>query len=402
MNRIITTLMACAALTLSGCGGHGGHDHSEQDAPAYEGHAHAAHDGHHHEADEEDGGDDEGHSGEIVMKPEQARAAGVKVETLQPAAFQSSLRVSGQLLAGQGAEQTVAATADGIVRFANTSIAEGTPVGAGQTLAFLSAKDLQNGDAVAKARAAYDAARADYERAETLVADRIIAEKDFIQARAAYETARAAYEGVAKHATAQGTAVKAPAAGYVKTLLVRQGDYVSMGQPIAVVTQNRRLQLRADIPTNRLALLPTVGGANFRQAGSDRLHRLADLHGRVLSYGRAVSDGAAFVPLTFELDNVGDIVAGAFAEVWVLAASRPNVLAVPVDALTEESGVKYVYVQVEPDAYVKREVRTGQSDGERVEITAGLKAGERIVTHGAVKVKMASMSAAIPSHNHNH
>ena len=175
-----------------------------------------------------------------------------------------------------------------------------------------------------------------------------------------------------------------------------------MGQPIAVVTQNRRLQLRADIPTNRLALLPTVGGANFRQAGSDLVHRLEDLHGRVLSYGRAVSDGAAFVPLTFELDNVGDIVAGAFAEVWVLAASRPNVLAVPVDALTEESGVKYVYVQVEPDAYVKREVRTGQSDGERVEITAGLKAGERIVTYGAVKVKMASMSAAIPSHNHNH
>ena len=401
MNRIITALMVCAALTLSGCGGHSGHEHSEHGTEAHEGHEHPYHEGHNHDADE-DGGDKEDHSGEIVMKPEQAQASGVKVETLQPSAFQSSLRVSGQLLAGQGAEQTVAATADGIVRFANPSIAEGTPVGAGQTLAVLSSKDLQNGDAVAKARAAYEAARADYERAGKLVADRIIAEKEYIQARAAYETARAAYEGVAKHATAQGTAVKAPATGYVKALLVRQGDYVSTGQPIAVVTQHRRLQLRADVPTSQMAMLPTVAGANFRQAGSDRVHRLADLHGRVLSYGRTVSDGAAFVPLTFELDNVGDIVAGAFAEVWVLAAPRHNVLAVPVEALTEESGVKYVYVQVEPDAYVKREVQTGQSDGRSVEITAGLKAGERIVTHGAVKVKMASMSAAIPAHNHNH
>lgn len=415
MNKLLLAFAVCTALTLPGCGGHAGHDH---DGHSHDGHEdacdnHDAHDGHDHASHSEaeahgDHGETAGdhgngaHGNEIILTPEQARAAGVKVEAIQPTEFHAAYATSGQLLAGQGAEQTVAATADGIVHYANASIAEGTHIGKGQTIATLSARDLQDGDAVSKAGAAYEAARSDYERAKKLVADRIISEKAFEQARLAFETARAAYGGVAKNATAAGTAVKVPTGGYVKTLIARQGDYVSMGQPIAIVTQSRRLQLRADVPTNRLAALGSIGGANFRMAGSDRVLRLSDLHGRVLSYGRSVSDGAAFVPVTFELDNVGDLVAGAFAEVWVLSETRTGVLALPTEAFTEEAGIKYIYVQVEPDAYVKREVKTGQSDGQRMEVTAGLKAGERVVTRGAVKVKMASMAASIPAHSHNH
>ena len=406
MNRIIMAIVASATLVWTGCGSHSGHDHGEHAAESHEEHGdyrHEARETHGQESDVHGADSAEGaHGDEIVLAPEQARAAGVTVETIAPSDFQAAFRVSGQILAGQGAEQTVAATADGIVNFTNSSIVEGTPVGSGQTIATLSSKNLQSGDALTKARAAYDAALSDYERAKKLVADRIISEKDYVQARLSFETARATYEGLAGNATSSGTAVKASAGGYVKSLLVRQGDYVNMGQPIAVITQNRRLQLRADVPANRIAVLPNIKGANFRQAGSDKVHRLSDLHGRMVSYGRAVNDGAAFVPVTFELDNVGDILSGAFAEVWVLSSVRSGVLALPVEALTEECGIKYIYVQVEPDVYQKREVRTGENDGRRVEILSGLHAGERVVTRGAVKVKMASMSASIPTHNHNH
>ena len=44
----------------------------------------------------------------------------------------------------------------------------------------------------------------------------------------------------------------------------------------------------------------------------------------------------------------------------------------------------------------------GESDGERIEIKSGVKAGDRVVTRGAIQVKLASASNAIPAHNHNH
>lgn len=45
---------------------------------------------------------------------------------------------------------------------------------------------------------------------------------------------------------------------------------------------------------------------------------------------------------------------------------------------------------------------TGATDGERVEIVEGLREGERVVMQGAVHVRLASASNAIPAHTHNH
>ena len=77
-------------------------------------------------------------------------------------------------------------------------------------------------------------------------------------------------------------------------------------------------------------------------------------------------------------------------------------MSVPETALTEEEGTKYVYVRLDDNCYAKREVRTGAGNGERIEITDGLKPGETVVTKGAIHVKLASASNAIPAHTHSH
>ena len=102
------------------------------------------------------------------------------------------------------------------------------------------------------------------------------------------------------------------------------------------------------------------------------------------------------------MEKAADVVAGSFAEGWRRAAGREGVLSLPVEALTEEQGVYFVYVQLDEDCYRKQAVTVGASDGERVEITSGLKDGERVVTRGAIHVKLASASNAIPAHTHNH
>ena len=165
---------------------------------------------------------------------------------------------------------------------------------------------------------------------------------------------------------------------------------------------NKHLYLRADVPVADADMMRRVNGACFKMEGADTLYALDQLHGQLLSYGRSVDAGGAYIPVTFEFDNVGQIVSGAFAQVWLLADERQGVISVPVEALTEEQGTTFVYLQVHPDAYKKREVTIGGCDGRRVEIVKGLKEGEKVVTKGAYQVRLAASSAVIPAHNHNH
>ena len=56
-----------------------------------------------------------------------------------------------------------------------------------------------------------------------------------------------------------------------------------------------------------------------------------------------------------------------------------------------------------PGVFKKREVTIGRENGESVEILSGIKAGETVVTQGAMQVRLASMSGSVPEgHTHSH
>lgn len=167
------------------------------------------------------------------------------------------------------------------------------------------------------------------------------------------------------------------------------------------MSQNRRLQLRADVPPSRFGELKTVAGANFVTPYDNKAYELAALGGRLLSVGKSSDKTSFYIPVTFEFDNTGEVVPGSFVEVFLLGAPQQDVISVPVTALTEEQGVYFVYVQVDDDGYLKREVKPGQSDGERVRILSGLSGGERVVSKGAYQVKLAATSSIVPE-GHTH
>ena len=96
------------------------------------------------------------------------------------------------------------------------------------------------------------------------------------------------------------------------------------------------------------------------------------------------------------------MLAGSFVEVYLLSGERQGVISLPVSAITEEQGLNFVYLQVDAEGYKKQEVKLGMRDGTRVEILSGLKGGEKVVTAGAMHVKLAAASNAIPAHTHNH
>lgn len=402
MKKFVISTMTLAAILLAGCHSHKHDDHTtnhkyEQDETNAHDHDHeSVSKGKHSETEEKV------HAGEIHFTDEQAKASGLEIEVIQPATFRSVLHTGGQIQALQGEEQTIVATSGGVIQFANASITEGTAVHKGETVASISARNLQDGDPVQKAKLAFETAEREFHRAERLVADKIISDKEFDQTRMRYETAKAAYEGQAGKLTAKGVNVTSPISGYIKSRLVAQGDYVSVGQPIAVVAQNNRLQLRADVSESNFRYLRGIQSANFQTAYDDTVYRLEDLNGRLLSYGKTTTGEASYIPVTFEFDNIGDFVPGAFANVYLLSAPRENVLSIPVSSLTEEQGLMFVYLHMADDIYKKQEVTIGQNDGTRVEVIHGLNTGDRVVTRGAYQVKLASMSTAIPGHSHSH
>lgn len=390
--RPFHALLLLAALSLTACHSDGHHhDHAGVTE-------HGETDQHGHEADHHD------HAGEIHFSAEQAEAAGLQLERVAPASFAGVIPVGGSIQSPLGEEQTVVATASGIVQVNNGSLTLGSAVKAGQTLVTISAHNLQDGDAVQKARIAFESVHSEYQRAEALAKDQIISQRDFEEVRMRYETARAAYEGQASQLTTKGVAVASSISGFVKSLNVNPGDYVEVGTPLFTISQARHLQLRAEVPESRFRQLRNVTSANFRVTYDDTLYCLSALHGRLLSYGRSASEGAmGYIPVTFEFDNVGDLLPGSFAQVYLLTQSHQELISVPVRALTEEQGLHFVYVQVpdEPDSFVKREVVTGMDNGERVEIVRGLQEGELVVVQGTYQVKLAAVATVAPEGHHH-
>lgn len=383
----------CSTLLLFSCGA-GSHDHpahGDEHADAPDVHAEAP-DAHAEGAS---------HSDEIVLPAAKAEAAGVESEPAVPGQFHGVIKTGGQILPASGDEAMVAASAAGIVSLA-CDLYEGTPVKKGQPLFSLLSGNLQDGNSIGRARVAYEAARDEYERASRLVDSKIVSQKDFLKIRENYENARIAYEALRPNADGTGVSVTAPFDGYIKDMSVKEGDYVSTGAPMVTVAQDRRLVLKADLSQRYYGLRGEITSANFRTPYSEETFSLGDLSGRLVSSGRNVSGTSYYIPVTFEFDNIGKVVPGSFAEVWLLTRTRDNVISLPESAFTEEQGVHYVYIRIDEDCYRKQVVTLGESDGERTEVISGVSAGDNVVVKGACHVKLASASNVIPAHSHNH
>ena len=383
---------------------HEGHNHEATDAHDQEGHNHEGHNHAQEAKADAHAGHDHGHEhgsnpDEIILAPEKAKAAGVASMEIQPKAFRQVIKASGEVQSAQGNESTIVANVSGVVSF-QRSVTEGMQVGKGTALMSISASNLQDGDPAERARIAYESAKADFDRASRLVESQIVSQKEFNAIKEKYESAKLAYEALSKNQTKNGVSVTSPMGGYIKNLLVKEGDYVAVGQPLATVTQNNRLFLRADVSERYYKYLNGITSANFKTPYDNQVYELEALNGKLLSYGK--SAGSFYVPVTFSFDNKGDIMPGSFVEIYLLSKPMENTIALPIEALTEEQGLYFIYIQKCAESYRKQEVKLGASNGKEVEILSGVNPGDKVVVKGAYHVKLASASNALPAHSHEH
>ena len=256
------------------------------------------------------------------------------------------------------------------------AVEEGSVVRAGATMARIDDRELAA--QLSAAEAAFQVAKAAYERAEQLRERQVMTVPEYERDRTAYTAARAQYDQLR---TRIGFAtVRAPIAGVVTEKMVEAGD---------IVANNARLFALADVS----ALVVRMGVSELDvvelQVGDPVLvqldaYRDRQLRGRIRRIFPSGDPTTRLVPVEVQLDDASARSArpGFLARATFALSTHDGVLLVPQSAIVGAQGNEAVFV-VNDDKAVRRTVETGLTSLGQVEIRSGLQEGEQIVTVGS-------------------
>lgn len=313
--------------------------------------------------------------------------------------FGQNIKTVAQVQSLQRDEILISAKTSGIILFSN-NIVEGQSVNLGQILCNISGKGLaDNNFAVrfAKAQNNFNKAKQDYERQKDLAKDKIISEKELLNAKNKYENTKAIYGNLNKNFSSTGQNLKSLLNGYVKQIFVKNGQFVKIGQPIASISQNQILLLRAEVQQKYASVLNKITSATILL--NNKTYTLEELNGKILSFGKSVSSDNYLIPISLQIENNGRFINGGFIELYLKTLTNSKALTIPNSALLENQGNYFVYVQVNPEVFEKREIKIGKTNGFRTEILSGINLKERVVTIGAVLVKLAHATGNLDAHS---
>lgn len=350
------------------------HDHGDKSAAAESGHA----------------------KGEIVIEPETSRQFGITVQTVEEKSFQSSLALTGQLLPSPAGESVISAPTSGILKL-NASCIDGAHICAGQSIGVVKATNELGDNPNNVASAEIAAAKREIDRLRPLLDDGIATNAEYQAAINAYERAKASFS----HAAASGS-VKAFKSGTITQVLASTGQHVATGEAIARMTDNSTLLLKVDLPERYASAISDARDVEIKDVASGEWVDLANRGLRRIDRNdAAITNG--YKPIYFTFNNGNTFSAGSFVDVTLKGSGSKDCIVIPVSALIEQQGAKYIYVKISDDAYLKRKVTVGSASGNEVEVLSGVKPGESVVVSGVNSVKMAESSGAVPEgHSHNH
>lgn len=379
------------------------HDHSHQPSAVSHQHEHehdhSAHSHSHSHSQSQSHSHDHGDDAITFSVEQQNKIDFEVVETVSEPLYQI-IRTSAQIVPSQEGEKILTATTSGIVSFENKDIVPGLEVKSGQILFSIDNDNMADGSLAVRRQeieAEYNKAKAEYERKQSLADDKIISESELLDAETEYLKAKKQYENMLQNYPEGKTLHRASISGSIKDILVPNNSYVEAGQPIMTLAQNSKLYLRADLQQKYYPVLKDIKTANIKTPDGT-VYSLEDLSGRLISYGKTTDVSNPLIPVTFEIKNNGNIIPGSFVEIFITAESDKMGIMLPNTAIVEEMGIYCVFVQTCVDSFEKRLITKGVTDGYNTQILKGVHAGEKVVSKGAINVKLAQGSAALDPH----
>ncbi|HCC29351.1 MAG TPA: efflux transporter periplasmic adaptor subunit [Marinilabiliales bacterium] len=316
--------------------------------------------------------------------------------------FGQVIKTTAQILPAPGEEMILTAKTNGIVLLTTNYVLEGDSVSKGQLLFSISGNGLAEDDASVRfteTKNNFEKAVSDYERMKELSKEKIVSGKELLEAKNKYDNSKAIFDNLNENFSLKGQNVTSPMTGIVKQLFVQSGTYVEAGQSLLTITQNKTLVLHAEVSQKYIPILGSIHSANIRTLPNNQIYTLEQLHGKVLSYGKITNSDNYLIPVNLQIDNLGGFVAGGFVEIYLKTLTQSQALTVLTTALLEDQGNFFVFVQVTPELFEKREVKIGATNGVKTEILNGISAYERIVTKGAILVKLAQATGSLDAHS---
>jgi multidrug efflux system membrane fusion protein len=242
-----------------------------------------------------------------------------------------------------------------------------------------------------------EAARVTLQRYQTLLRQDSIARQDVdTQAALVKQLEGAVITDKANEGTArlnlEYTRVVAPLGGRLGLRVVDVGNLVSSSDTggIAVITTLAPIDVEFAVPQDRLPELQrrVAQGATLPVTAFDRTRANELDRGRFWSLNNQVDTQTGTVRAKARFDNTtGALFPSQFVNVRVLLDTLQASIVVPLTAVRHGPDGDFVYVLRDDHTVSLRSVTAGPSTTDKVSITKGLQAGERVITEGGDRLK---------------
>lgn len=243
-----------------------------------------------------------------------------------------------------------------------------------------------------RAEAIREQRQAAYDRVRSVVDRGAGTPQDLDDAAAALKIAEA--DRALAQARLEKTSIRAPFSGVVGSRRVSPGAFLSMGAPIVDLHAIQELEVRFTVPEQYVPLFEIGGRVEVTVPAFPGKR----LDGRIKVINPGLDPETRSAEVIARVPNPGERVKpGMSADVELIFADRPDALTVPNQAVFTERDQMFVY-RIEPDTTVARTpVTLGTRLVDRVEVTSGLSAGDRIVLAGHQKLFEGARVFPVPS-----
>jgi cobalt-zinc-cadmium efflux system membrane fusion protein len=336
----------------------------------------------------------EGHREFLKIEPGSPRLDYLKIEAVREGDASQSIGLTGRVSFDEDHTQRVATPIDG--RVVALLAKPGDRVRAGQGLIELSSPQVSQLQADAqKAQHDFAVAQKALDRVHALQGEGAVSDKDVAQADADFKKSRADVARTSAQLRALGISASDPAVhvalhaqigGTVieRTVLVGQEVRADQAQPLMTITTLESVWVLADVYEQDLSLVQPGAQVNVRVTAWPGV----DFPGKVVYVGDVVDAQTRTVKVRCAVGNAErKLKPEMFAKVELRESAGHQVVTIPVKAVLSDGEKTKVVVATEGNVFRTRLVQLGPEVEGRVRVLSGLRAGEKIVTDGALFVK---------------
>jgi RND family efflux transporter MFP subunit len=254
---------------------------------------------------------------------------------------------------------------------------------------------------ISKAKINLDQATFEYNRDKELYELKIVSKAHFEKVEQKYKLAQSNYNTLISGYSAGVKQITAPFNGYIKSLHGINGAYVEEGAELITITNQNNSLLEAFVSPSDLSHTSDIKDVLYKTK-TNEWSSLINNGGNILSISNQVNSSNPQLSVFANVKEVITMPEGSFTEIQVLIGEAKESIVIPENCLLEDYGSYSVIIQLSGETFERRPVNIGIRNGELVEIKKGLSLNEMVVSIGAFRVKMASMSGQAPAHGHAH